>query len=213
MIGKLLMKGAPICIGGKPRDLKHISHSLKDLDATQRWQWTQVWIYERSTSHSVYRDSERLALIGTPNKLTVKVPKYINMDHGSCTCQITIAIAGWFLQVLGIMPPPQWSPREEPRILCCTPYHQLPAQLCNGLAMIISMGLGYTGQLFGVHQFISDSRETVRELDALYITGWARCRKDIVDGMPVGAEKVKLEESDDNVDEIGDNDDDCLEPQ
>ena len=37
--------------------------------------------------------------------------------------------------------------------------------------------------------------------------------KDIVNGMPVGVEKVKCEESDDDVDEIGEDDDDCLEPQ
>ena len=41
LIGKLLMKDAPFCIAGKPGDVKHIGHSLKDLDATQGWQWTQ----------------------------------------------------------------------------------------------------------------------------------------------------------------------------
>ena len=80
LIGKLLTKGAPICIARKPGDVKHIGHSVKDLDAAQEWQWTQVRICDRSTSHNVYRYSERLALIGTPNKLTVKVPKYINID-------------------------------------------------------------------------------------------------------------------------------------
>ena len=105
-MGKLLMKDAPICIAGKPGDVKHIGHSPKDVDATQGWHWTQVWIYDRSTSHSVYRYSERLALIGTPNKLTVKVPNYINIDEDSCPSQITIGIAGWLLQVLGIVPPP-----------------------------------------------------------------------------------------------------------
>ena len=55
-----------------------------------RWQWRQVWIYDRSTSHSVYPYSERLALIGTPNKLIVKVPNYMNIDQGSCASQITI---------------------------------------------------------------------------------------------------------------------------
>ena len=37
--------------------------------------------------------------------------------------------------------------------------------------------------------------------------------KDIVNGMPVGVEKVKCDESDDNLDEIGEDDDDHLEPQ
>ena len=55
MIGKLLMKDAPICIAGKPWDVKHIGHSLKYLDTTHGWQWAQVWIYDRSTSHSLYR--------------------------------------------------------------------------------------------------------------------------------------------------------------
>ena len=108
----------------------------------------------------MYRYSERLALIGTPNKLTMKVPNYINVDQGSCASQITTGIAGWLLQVLGIVPPPQWAPGAEPWILCCTPYHQLPAQLCNGMVMNINMGLGYTGELFGLQQFISNSRET-----------------------------------------------------
>ena len=36
--------------------------------------------------------------------------------------------------------------------------------------------------------------------------------KDIINGMPVGVEKVKCEESNDDVDEIGEDDDDCLEP-
>ena len=138
------MKDALICIAGKLGDVKHIGHSLKDLDATKGLQWTQVWIYDRSTSHSVYRYSERLALIGTLNKLTVKVPNCINIDQGSCASQITIGIDGWLLQVLGFVPPPQWAPSEEPWILCCAPYHQLPAQLCNGLGMNINMGLGYT---------------------------------------------------------------------
>ena len=71
----------------------------------------------------VYQYSGRLALIGTPNQLTVKVPNYINIDQGSCASQITIGIAGWLLQVLGSVPPPQWAPAEEPWILCCTPYH------------------------------------------------------------------------------------------
>ena len=38
LIGKLLMKDAPISIAGKPRDVKHIGHSLKDPDTTQGWQ-------------------------------------------------------------------------------------------------------------------------------------------------------------------------------
>ena len=79
--------------------------------------------------------------------------------------------------------------------------------------MNINMGPGYTRELFGLQQFISDSRETIQELDALYIIGWARWIKDIINGMPVGVEKVKCEESDDDVDETGEDDDDCLEPQ
>ena len=109
----------------------------------------------------MYQYSERLAPIGTPNKLTVKVLNYSNIDQGSRASQITIGIAGWLLQVLGIVPSPQWATGEEPWILCCTPYHQLPAQLCNGLVMNINMGLGYTGELSGLQQFIYDSRETI----------------------------------------------------
>ena len=75
------------------------------------------------------------------------------------------------------------------------------------------MGLGYSGELSCLQQFICDSRETIQELDALYIIGWATWMKDIVNGMPVGPEKVKCEESDNDVDEIGEDDDDCLEPQ
>ena len=172
-----------------------------------------MWIYGRSTSLRVYRYSQRLALIGTPNKLTVKVPNYINIDQGSCASQITIGVAGWLLQLLGIVPPPQRAPGEEPWILCCTPYHQLPARLCNGLVVNINMGLGCIAELCGLQQFSSDSRETIQELDALYIIGRARWMKDIVNGMPVGVEKVKCEESDDDVDEIGEDDDDCLEFQ
>ena len=78
--------------------------------------------------------------------------------------------------------------------------------------MNINMGLGDTGELSGLQQFISDSREIVQELDALYIIGWARWMKDFVDGMPVGVEKVKCDESDDDVDQFGEDDDDCLEP-
>ena len=40
------MKDTPICIAGKPVDVKHIGHLLKDLDATQGSQWMQVWIYD-----------------------------------------------------------------------------------------------------------------------------------------------------------------------
>ena len=40
MIGKLLIKYAPICIASKLGDVQHIGHSLKDLDATEGWQWT-----------------------------------------------------------------------------------------------------------------------------------------------------------------------------
>ena len=97
LIGKLLMKDAPICIASKTGDVKHIGHSLKDLETTQGWQWTQVWIYDPLTSHNVYRYSKRLALIDTPNKLTVKVPNYINIDQGSRVSQITIGIACWCL--------------------------------------------------------------------------------------------------------------------
>ena len=79
--------------------------------------------------------------------------------------------------------------------------------------MNINMGLGYTGESSGLQQFISHSWETIQELDALYIIGWARWMKDVVNCMPVGPEKVKCEESDDDVDEIGEHDDDCLEPQ
>ena len=39
--------------------------------------------------------------------------------------------------------------------------------------MNINMGLGYTGELSGLQRFISDSRETIQQLDALYIIGWA----------------------------------------
>ena len=79
--------------------------------------------------------------MGTPNKLIVMVPNYINIDQGSCASQISIGIVGWLLQVLGIVPPTQWAPGEEPWILSCTPYHQLPTQLCIGLVMNITMGL------------------------------------------------------------------------
>ena len=120
-------------------------------------------------------------------------PNYINTYQGLCASQITIGIAGWLLQVLGIVPPPQWPPSEEGWILCCTPYHQLPAKLCNALAMNINMGLGYSRELSGLQQFISDSRETIQELDTLYIIGWARWMKHIVNGMPVGVEKVKCD--------------------
>ena len=79
--------------------------------------------------------------------------------------------------------------------------------------MNINMDLGYTGELYGLQQLISDSQEIIQVLDALYIIGWARWMKDIVNGMPVGVEKVKCEESDDDVDGTGEDDDDCLEPQ
>ena len=129
MIGKFLMKDTPICIAIKPGDMKRIGHSLKDLDATHGLQWTQVLIYDRSTIHGVYRYSERLAVIGTPNKLTVKVPNYINIDQASCASRITVGIAARLLQVLGIVPPQKWAPDEEPWILCCTPHHQLRATM------------------------------------------------------------------------------------
>ena len=75
------------------------------------------------------------------------------------------------------------------------------------------MGLGYIEELSGLQQFISDTQETIEELDALYIIGWATWMKDIVNGVPTGVEKVKCEESDDDVDAIGADDDDCMEPQ
>ena len=78
--------------------------------------------------------------------------------------------------------------------------------------MNINMGVGYTGEPSGLQQFISDSRETIQELDALYIIGRARWMKDIVNGMPVGPEKAKCDESDDDLDEIGEDEDECLEP-
>ena len=37
--------------------------------------------------------------------------------------------------------------------------------------MNINMGLGYTRELFGLQQFISDSRGAIQELDVLYIIG------------------------------------------
>ena len=97
LIGNLLMKDAPICIASKLGNVKHIGHSLKDLDATRGWQWTQVWLYDRLTSHSVYGYSVRVGVIGTPNNLTMKAPNYTNIDQGSCASQITIGIAGWLL--------------------------------------------------------------------------------------------------------------------
>ena len=75
------------------------------------------------------------------------------------------------------------------------------------------MGVGYIGELSGLQEFISDSWETIQELDALYIIGWARWMKHIVNGVPVGMEKVKCEVSDGNVDEIGEDEDDGLEPE
>ena len=42
MIGKLLRKDTPICIAGKPRDVKRIRPSLKRIDATQGWRWMQL---------------------------------------------------------------------------------------------------------------------------------------------------------------------------
>ena len=104
----------------------------------------------------------------------MKAPNYINIDQWSSASQITIGIAGWLLQVLGIVPLPHRAPSEEPWILCCTPYHQLPAQLRNGLVMNINIGLGYTGERSGLQHFISNSRETIQQLDALDIIGWAR---------------------------------------
>ena len=79
--------------------------------------------------------------------------------------------------------------------------------------MNINMGVGYNGELSGVQFFISDSRDTMQELDALYIIGWGRWMKDIVNGMLVAVKKVKCEESDDDVDKIGEDDHNCLEPQ
>ena len=78
--------------------------------------------------------------------------------------------------------------------------------------MNINMGLGYTGELSGVQQVTSDSRETIQELDALYIIGWDRWMKDLVNGMPARVEKVRCGESDDDLEEFGEDDDDCLEP-
>ena len=79
--------------------------------------------------------------------------------------------------------------------------------------MNVNMGLEYTGEIYGLQQFIFDSRETIQELDTLYIIGGARWMKDIVNGMPVGVEKVKCDDSDDDLGEIGEDDNDCLEPQ
>ena len=75
------------------------------------------------------------------------------------------------------------------------------------------MGLGYIRKLCRLQQFIFDSRETTKELDALYIIGRAIQMKDIVNRVPVGVEKMKGEESDDDVHEIGQDKHGGLEPQ
>ena len=42
MIATLHTHQAPIRIASKPGDVKHIGHSLKDVDATKAWQWAEV---------------------------------------------------------------------------------------------------------------------------------------------------------------------------
>ena len=104
---------------------------------------------------------------------------------GSCGSQITICIPRWLLQVPGIVPPPQWAPNQKPWILCCTTDHQLLAQPDSGLVVNMNTGLGYAKHLSGLQQLISNSRETIHELDALYIIRRARWMKDIVNGVRV----------------------------
>ena len=78
--------------------------------------------------------------------------------------------------------------------------------------MNINMGVGYIGEPSGLQQFVCDRWEKIQELDAHYIICWPRWMQDIVNGMPVGVQKVKCEESDGDVHAIGGDTDDCLEP-
>ena len=99
--------------------------SLKRAECCDGWKWLTINLYDTVGTHAYYKSKKVQAIMGFPNKLSVKIPSYLNVDRGHVKSPSTIALLGSLLKWFGLCP--KQPDRQNSDVPCAS----LPGRL-NG---------------------------------------------------------------------------------
>ena len=121
-----------------------------------------------------------------PDKFRVKVPNIFICDQGAYGSTISLAVAGWVLRVLGVVPGRNRETEDKVWLLILTASAVLPAELLSCLPESPCIAACFTRRqvLFG--EFCEQPAAYVQEMDCVYLVIWDAWLLRIRDCFPVG---------------------------
>ena len=101
LLHRRLRAGSPICIVGPAVESKAAQTELSGYESSDGWKWLTISLYDSGSAHDYYKWKEIQAVVGFPEKLPMKMPNYLNLDHGLVKSPTTVGLLGLLLKCFG----------------------------------------------------------------------------------------------------------------
>ena len=144
--------------------------------------------FDQQCGHPVYPFGERTICFCVPDKFRVNVPKFCICHQGAYINTIGLDVAGWVLQIFGVVPRRDRETEDEVWLLILTASAILPAELSSCLPESPCIAACFTRHrgLFG--EFCEQPAAYVQEMYCVCLVNWDAWPPRIRDCFPVGVQ-------------------------